>query len=149
MLLFGHVGLTVGAARRLDPRADLRAPAVLSMLPDLIDKPVRVLWPALVHGSTRSFGHSLAGAAAALAVLASLPLGRRRTLVLWGCYAGHLVLDRMWLPDSVAVLLWPLRGPLPAPAPGPPFLESHLMLYNACGEALGLLILLHLAWRRI
>ncbi len=147
MLILGHVGLTTRAVDAVDRKADLRAPALLALMPDLVDKPLALFWPALVNGSTRSFAHSLLGAAAALAGLSALRLGWRRTLLLWGCYAGHLFLDRMWRPDSVAILFWPLLGPFPKPQRFHPF-ASHLLRYNLCGEALGLLALIDLYRRR-
>ena len=60
MLLFGHIGLTLGVARALSREIDARWVAVASLLPDLIDKPLRyVLAPVFTHGNTRTVGHSL------------------------------------------------------------------------------------------
>ncbi len=146
MLIFGHVGLTTAAAQAVRPGEDLRAPALMSLLPDLIDKPVRVLWPALVNDSTRGFAHSLAGAAVVLIALVAARGRRPRTALLWACYAGHLVLDRMWLAQDRIVLLWPLLGPFPRPGPGSVLL-AHLNYYDVGGEFVGLLLLLELARR--
>ena len=41
MLVFGHVGLTIGLARVLSREVDVRWVAVAAMLPDIIDKPLR------------------------------------------------------------------------------------------------------------
>jgi len=41
MLVFGHIGLTLGIARVLHRQIDTRWVAVASMLPDLIDKPLQ------------------------------------------------------------------------------------------------------------
>src|SRR5437899_8771220 len=60
MLLFGHIGLTLGVARALSRESDARWVAVASLLPDLIDKPLRyVLAPGFTQGNTRTVGHSL------------------------------------------------------------------------------------------
>jgi hypothetical protein len=60
MLLFGHVGLTIGLARALSREVDVRWVAVASVLPDIIDKPLRYcIVPAFTQGNTRSAGHAL------------------------------------------------------------------------------------------
>src|ERR1700722_14790985 len=146
MYPFGHIGLTVAAVRAVDRETDLRLPILLSILPDLVDKPVAVLLPALVHGNARNFGHTLLAAAAVLAFL----LARRRSfgkpLLLWACYPGHLLLDRMGLNEGPLIFFWPFLGPFPYwSAENPP--TPHLWTYNAVGEALGLGIVLGLAWR--
>ena len=146
MYLFGHIGLTTAAVRAVDRETDLRLPILLSVLPDFIDKPIGVLLPALVNGNTRNFAHSLLGASVVLAVL----LARRRRLgaplLLWGCYAGHLLLDRMWLNDGPIIFFWPLLGAFPQWSPYNPQ-TPYLMAYNVVGEMLGLGIVLGLAWR--
>lgn len=147
MLIFGHTGLTAAGVRRVSPRRDLRLPLLLALLPDLIDKPLAFLVRGLVNGSTRNFGHSALGALAVLAALLWLRRGRGDAGLLWACYAGHLVLDRMWLRDNPVVLLWPLLGPFPPPATGG-FLEARLVGYNLVGEAIGLALLLPMARRR-
>jgi hypothetical protein len=146
MFFFGHVGCTVAGVRAVDPEADLRAPVLFALLPDLLDKPMALLLPHIVHGNTRNFGHSLAGAAL---VFALIYVARRRfcqPLLLWACYAGHLLLDRMWLEPGPTILLWPYLGAFPAHLPEGPK-TPHLFLYNAAGEILGLAILLQLALR--
>jgi membrane-bound metal-dependent hydrolase YbcI (DUF457 family) len=146
MFLFGHVGCSVAAVRAVDREVDLRAPALFSILPDLIDKPLALLFPHLVNENTRNFAHSLAGA---LAVLALLLAARRRVTrpwLLWACYAGHLLLDRMWLTSGPAILFWPFLGPFPARFPDSPR-TPYLLLYNAAGEVFGLAVILALAWR--
>lgn len=143
MYLFGHVGFTTAAVRR-DRGVDLRAALLMALLPDLIDKPVRLLWPALVSYNTRSFAHSLLGAAAALVVLLALRVGR--PWLLWACYLGHLLLDRMWLNDSPAILLWPLLGPLRRPTTDYT-VDTALTVYNILSEIAGLALLIHIARR--
>lgn len=145
MYILGHVGLTVAAARALDRREDARLAMLLAILPDLVDKPLAVL--PVTHGGTRSFAHSLLGAGAMLALL----LARRRprsALLLWSCYAGHMLLDRMWTDRNLVILFWPLLGGFPPRDPDSPG-TPHLLAYNAAGEVLGLALLCLLArrWR--
>jgi hypothetical protein len=40
MLVFGHIGLTLGAVRALSREIDARWVAAAALLPDLIDKPL-------------------------------------------------------------------------------------------------------------
>jgi len=80
-------------------------------------------------------GHSLA---LSLAIMAGLLLWKRKpktALVLWACYAGHLLLDSMWLHPSSAVLFWPLLGDFPRPVRGP--IISWLTAWNVSGELAG------------
>jgi hypothetical protein len=147
MFALGHVGLTLACVRRVDPDLDRRGPILLSVLPDLVDKPIGLLLPALVHGNTRNIGHTAAASAAALVVLLLLrrwPL--RRVLVLWSCYLGHFLLDRLWLYNNPRVLFWPFEGPFPAPLPGR-LVTLDLILYNVVGELIGLWIVLDFARR--
>ena len=146
MYILGHVGLTLAAARALDRDADLRWAAFLAVAPDLLDKPVARLAPSLVNHSTRAFGHTLLASAA---VFLALLLWKRRpkpALLLWGCYAGHFVLDAMWTGHNPPILLWPLLGGFPPPTRGQFF--SGVMLWNVLGEAAGLALLVRLFRQR-
>jgi hypothetical protein len=143
--VFGHAGLTVAAARAVDPDVDPRWAALLALAPDLLDKPGSRLWPALVNHNTRGFGHT---AAFSLVVLTGLLLWKRRAkpaLVLWGCYAGHFLLDAMWTKRNPVILFWPLLGDFPPNIRGP-FL-SWVTLLNVAGEIAGLILLFKLAER--
>lgn len=146
MYIFGHTGITAGAVRAVDRDADLRLPIALSILPDLIDKPIALLCPALVNGNTRNFAHTLLGTIVVLAVLLARPRRPGKTLLLWACYAGHLVLDRMWLTDGPIILFWPFLGSFPRRTRWTPK-TPHLLAYDLAGEAAGLLILVGLARR--
>src|SRR6266568_1204707 len=76
MLVFGHIGLTLGVARALSREIDARWVAVASLLPDLIDKPLRyVLAPVFTQGNTRTVGHSLTVLLVGMVLLA-FPLRR-------------------------------------------------------------------------
>lgn len=139
MFVFGHAGLTLAAARAVDREIDPRWAVLLALGPDLVDKPIRLLLPAFSNHNTRSLGHSLA---LSLAVFAGLLIWKRRpkvALVLWACYAGHFLLDSMWLYPSPIVLLWPMLGDFPRPIRGP--MLSWLTLWNVLGEFAGLVFL--------
>lgn len=138
--------MTVAAVRAVDRDTDLRLPILLSVLPDLIDKPTAILLPQFVNGNTRNFGHTLFGALVVLAILLACRRRLGNPLLLWSCYAGHFLLDRMWLNDGPIIFFWPLLGDFPHWSPYTPR-TPHLLLYNIFGETLGLGILLSLAWR--
>src|SRR5215471_20488801 len=80
MLLFGHLGLTLGVARALSRESDARWVAVAALLPDLMDKPLRVLAPAFTQGNTRTVGHALTLILVCM-VLVAFPLRR----IIRGC----------------------------------------------------------------
>ncbi len=145
MLVFGHAGLTISAARAVDRDVDPRWAAALALGPDLLDKPVSLLCPALVNSNTRGFGHT---ALAALFVLTALLIWKRRlkpALVLWACYAGHFLLDNMWRNDNLAILFWPLLGDFPPFVRGP--IANSFTPWNVLGEVVGLILLYKLARR--
>ncbi len=129
MYLFGHIGITLGAAalaaqavnRKSAPgkkaffgplarSLDVRLLVIGSMLPDIIDKPTGVVFFRDTFSNGRIFAHTLLF----LILLAGVGfwLYRRNgagwlTALAWGTFA-HLVLDEMWrLPKT---LYWPLLG---------------------------------------
>jgi hypothetical protein len=111
MLVFGHVGLTIGLARVLSREVDVRWVAVAAMLPDIIDKPLRYfIAPAFTQSSTRTVGHSLTVLLVSMVVVLLL----RRTIRGAGAVVlvlpMHLLLDGMWTPDLRVSLLWPWAG---------------------------------------
>jgi inner membrane protein len=126
LLLFGHVGITVGAAvagaglirrkekenpmKALSRYADMRLLVIGSLLPDLIDKPVGQYLFKSTFNNGRIFSHSLLF----LIVLSAagwLLYKRKRETALLTLGAGtftHLVLDQMWgIPQT---LFWPTMG---------------------------------------
>ena len=142
MFVFGHAGLTIAAARSVERDTDLRWAVFLALAPDLLDKPLSRLLPALVHHNTRSFGHTLLFS---FFVLAALLLWKRRArpaLLLWGCYLGHFLFDSMWRNENPVILFWPLLGDFPTPIHGR-FL-SPLGAWYLFGELVGLVILVRL-----
>ena len=115
MLLCGHVGLTIGLARALRREVDVRWVAVASMLPDIIDKPLRYfIAPVFTHSNTRTVGHLFTVILVSMMVVLLL----RRTIRGAGVVALvlplHLLLDGMWVPD--------MRVSLPGPGPAMDFL---------------------------
>jgi inner membrane protein len=131
MLLFGHVGITLGAAalvaravsqRQTDKpekeswfatlarKVDIRVLIIGSMLPDIIDKPVGEYFFRGTFHNGRIFAHTL------LFLVLNTAVGyylykRRKQLWLLTLAAGtfmHLALDEIWqVPDT---FLWPLLG---------------------------------------
>jgi membrane-bound metal-dependent hydrolase YbcI (DUF457 family) len=154
MLLFGHVGLTIGLARALRREVDVRWIAVASMLPDIIDKPLRYfITPAFTQGNTRTVGHSLTVIIVGMVVGLLLRRSIRGAEVVALVLPLHLLLDGMWLPDMRVSLLWPWAGNgfPPLNEVGLLGLWNHLMHdlgdpVNLAGELGGMLVLGYL-WR--
>jgi membrane-bound metal-dependent hydrolase YbcI (DUF457 family) len=154
MLLFGHVGLTIGLARALSREVDTRWVAVASMLPDIIDKPLRYfLAPAFTQGNTRTVGHSLTVIGVGMVVVFLLRRVIRGAGVVALILPLHLLLDGMWAPDLRVSLLWPWAGNAfpPLNEVGMLGLWKHLVydlgdVANLAGEFGGLLVLAYL-WR--
>lgn len=141
MYVLGHAGLTAAAALAVDRRADLRLACALALLPDVWDKSVKLLAPALHAHNTRGFGHTLVAALLVCAALAVWRRGRRDWWLYGLCYAAHMLLDLGWISNHPRVWLWPLLGPLPRPSR-----ESYtagVLFYNVAGELLGAALL---AW---
>jgi membrane-bound metal-dependent hydrolase YbcI (DUF457 family) len=120
MLFFGHTGITlttfyamerfmVNHGKRIASRIDYRLVLVGSVLPDLIDKPLGILFPNVL-GNGRDYVHTLLFLALITGLGLLLWRKRRRPGVLvlaGGCFV-HLILDSMW--TQPAVLLWPFYG---------------------------------------
>ena len=138
MFPLGHAGLALVAARRWG--ADPRWAALFALGPDLLDKPLSVLVPSLVSGNTRNFGHTALAAAVLLAALLAARGRLRGARLLWCCWAGHLVLDRMWLDPNPVIFYWPLRGAFPRPD-RQGYTEHYLDPWYVGGELAGLLFL--------
>jgi membrane-bound metal-dependent hydrolase YbcI (DUF457 family) len=140
--VFGHVGLTLAAARAVDRDVDLRWAALLAVGPDLLDKPGARLWPTFVNHNSRGFGHTMMFALLVFAALLVLKRPPRRALVLWGCYVGHFLLDSMWMRDNPVIFLWPMLGDFPAPVHAHGF--TWMFAWYMAGEIAGLAILARL-----
>ncbi|MFC1944347.1 metal-dependent hydrolase [Chloroflexota bacterium] len=86
---------------------DYRLVAVGALLPDLIDKPIGVLF----FGSDgRTLAHTLLFGLllAAIGIYLYYFKGRQVLLIVSLCSMSHLALDRMWL--DMEGLLWPIYG---------------------------------------
>jgi hypothetical protein len=115
MFVFAHLvcGLLLGLVFCfiIHDRRAIPVCIVSSLLPDLVDKPLAIMIPALSSG--RTIFHSLL-IVLIVAIIASIIL--RNRYFLWGiavasCIFLHQVLDAMWLlPVSWA---FPLLGPFP------------------------------------
>lgn len=146
MYPLGHAGLTAAGALAVDRRVDLRLACSLALLPDLWDKGVRLLLPALHQHNTRGFGHTFVAAALVAGALALLRRGRGDWWVYALCYAAHMLLDLGWISNHPRILFWPLLGPFPRPSP-----ESYtrgVFFYNLAGELLGAALLARLVRSR-
>jgi hypothetical protein len=154
MLLFGHVGLTIGLARTLSREVDVRWVAVAAMLPDIIDKPLRYfIAPAFTQNNTRTVGHSLTVLLIGIVVVFLLRRTIRGPGVVTLMLPMHLLLDGMWASDQRVSLLWPWAGNAfpPLYEEGMSGLWNHLMRNlsnpaNLAGELGGMLVLGYL-WR--
>jgi len=154
MLLFGHVGLTIGLARALSREVDVRWVAVAAMLPDIIDKPLRYfIAPAFTQGNTRTVGHSLTVLLVSIVVAFLLRRTIRGAWVVALVLPMHWLLDGMWTPDMRVGLLWPWAGNgfPPLYEEGVSGVWNHLIRnlsdpVNLAGELGGILILGYL-WR--
>ena len=125
MLGFGHPGLTLGAATlaagaaarwqrpwidRLAAKVDLRVLLIGSLLPDIIDKPLGMLFMAGTFSSGRIFAHTLIFLVLLAAAGWYLYRRRHRTWLLalaFGTFT-HFIFDQMW--RSPGTLLWPAFG---------------------------------------
>lgn len=111
MLPQSHVAYTLVALNLAQKRvrtlqnADYRLAALAAMGPDLIDKPLAVLYFYRRYKSAVLFAHTL------LAFLGTLAMTWRRKPAWWPytlAFTGHALLDRLWyFPDT---FYWPLRG---------------------------------------
>jgi hypothetical protein len=149
MLVLGHVGLTIGLARALSREVDVRWVAAASMLPDLIDKPLRYcIAPAFTQGNTRTVGHSLTVVCVSILLVLLLRRTIRTAWVVALVLPMHMCLDSMWLPEARVSFLWPWAGNEfpPVYEEGWAGLWDHLMhglgsAVNLGGELAGLLVL--------
>jgi hypothetical protein len=117
MLLFGHIGVTLGVFTGLAffiPQlriiVDPTYLVIESLLPDIIDKPLgRVIFPSVI-ASGRIIAHTLLFSLTLL--LAGLYLydkiGDNKVLTLASGSIFHLMEDKMW--TSLRILFWPLLG---------------------------------------
>lgn len=121
MILFGHLGLTLAAARSLKgisgpglkgflQKADYRILLLGSLLPDLTDKPAAFLFKNIFMGASRLYGHTLLFSILLLFIGTYLWKSHKAAggLVLALGAAFHQLLDGMW--NIPATMLWPFWG---------------------------------------
>ncbi|WP_440946663.1 metal-dependent hydrolase [Methanosarcina sp. T3] len=117
MLLFGHLGITLGIfiglgiiIPRLKPAIDLRYLALGAILPDLIDKPIGKVIFESVFSNGRMIGHTLLFNC--FLVLAGIYLYQKRkdtrALALASGSFFHILEDQVW--GRPQAFLWPLLG---------------------------------------
>jgi membrane-bound metal-dependent hydrolase YbcI (DUF457 family) len=127
MLLFGHAGITLGAATlingavnirhtkmswltSLSRYVDIRLLLVGSLLPDIIDKPVGQYFFRGTFNNGRIFSHTLLFLIL-ISVIGFYLYKRHRQVWMLTLAAGtfmHLLLDEIWL--TPGTLFWPLLG---------------------------------------
>ncbi len=125
MLLFGHTGITLGAAAVLSRALgskdkswiasagdylDVRLLMIGSLLPDIIDKPLGQVFLSDTLSNGRIFSHTLLFLV--LITAAGLYLNqhhhKRWLLILALGTFPHLILDQIWLTPQT--LFWPMFG---------------------------------------
>lgn len=120
MILFGHLGLTLAAARGADRLAgnneyafgrrifDYRLVLLGSILPDILDKTMIFYISGEKLKSGRLFGHSLLFAVLLFVLGLVIWKGFKKSgaLVLAACTFFHQLLDSMW--NQLNIYLWPV-----------------------------------------
>jgi hypothetical protein len=142
MLVLGHLGTALTAAGYADRKADLRWVIFLTLLADIVDKPLGLVLLKDTVNSGRIYFHSLL----VNLLLTFILVVARRPLVYPLALWVHQFCDRMWLSPTTA--LWPFGGSFVyRPLPLEDWVYSLLSPYNAFSETVGLLLLVAFAWR--
>ncbi len=142
MLVFGHVAAATVSCHALDRRADLRVVILLTLVADIIDKPLGLWIFKETINNGRVWFHSLSVnlLLTLLLVLARKPLVY--SLSLW----LHQLCDRMWMRPWVA--LWPLTGRFGyRDLDFEDWVYGIFNPYNVVSDVLGLAVLVIFAWR--
>jgi hypothetical protein len=104
-------GFHIGGIKNLAGKIDYRMVIIGSVLPDLIDKPLFLLFGNSLELSGRDYAHTLIlGLLLLIGGLVLNRYGRPWLLVVSLSSFMHLVLDRIW--NKPVTLFWPLMGPL-------------------------------------
>jgi len=120
----------------MDKKADLRFVVLLTLLADIIDKPLGLIIFSETINNGRVWFHSLA----VNLVLSAVLLLWRKPLVYVLALWLHQLCDRMWMRPWVA--LWPLTGAFGYRAlPLDQWVYSVLNPYNVISDVLGLAVL--------
>ena len=117
MLLFGHIGVTLGVfivLGILDPQIktiiDPKYLVIGALLPDLIDKPIGMVIFSSILANGRIIGHTLLFSISIL-IIGLYLYDKRRDVRIISLAAGsffHLMEDQMW--GDPRTLFWPLFG---------------------------------------
>ncbi|WP_292391497.1 metal-dependent hydrolase [Methanosarcina sp. UBA5] len=117
MLLFGHIGITLGIffvfsyiAPRLKTIIDRRYLVIGALLPDLIDKPLGMIVFASIISNGRMISHTLLFSIT-LCLIGLYFYDKRSDIVIITLASGsffHLMEDQMW--NTPKTLFWPLLG---------------------------------------
>jgi hypothetical protein len=138
MLLFGHIGVTLGVfigLGILDPQLkniiDPKYLVIGALLPDLIDKPLGMVIFSSILASGRIIGHTLLLSISILLIGLYL-YDKRRDIRIISLALGsffHLMEDQIW--GEPRTLLWPLFGwSFPKDSIDNTGLEHLLVLFN-------------------
>jgi membrane-bound metal-dependent hydrolase YbcI (DUF457 family) len=147
-VLFWDIGMAVLVFRVVyrDPKVDLRLLALGAVLPNLIDKPLTLLFPDTFPAG-RTVAHTLVVSAAVMTVvLLTTRRGRRRRAFMAVAIGMllHLALDAIWTEPEV--LFWPVLGAEFQPDAGgggwPSVVASLLTPWNWLLELVGLVYLI-------
>ncbi|HSF20272.1 MAG TPA: hypothetical protein VLK65_32460 [Vicinamibacteria bacterium] len=140
MLVFGHIAAATVACRKAGDDVDLRWVVALTLLADVVDKPLGLVVFRETINNGRVWFHSIA---VNLALSVVILLWKKRpvyALALW----MHQLCDRMWMRPWVA--LWPFTGAFGyRDLDLEDWVESVLNPYNIATEIIGLAVVAYLA----
>ncbi len=120
MFIFGHVGITsalvvkLGKAKSFSNRIHLQKIhfpilALCSIAPDFIDKPLGLLYPGFFGNRTRLAAHNWF-ACVIVVLMGYFFRKKQNTWVYVFAYLGHMIFDRLWLDQELAVFFYPFLG---------------------------------------
>lgn len=157
MFIFGHTGITSAIIRVYEKskygtnyfhkKIDYRIVALCSIAPDLIDKPLGLLYPTLVGNRTRLAAHTWFSCVIVLG-LGFFYRKRGNSLLYSVSFMLHMLGDRMWKIQDLPVFLFPFLGT-------PKIFEQHAMerwkniaqdTYTMSAELIGIVCLIWLIY---
>jgi hypothetical protein len=142
VLVFGHVATATLTCHAFDRRVDLRVVVFLTLLADIIDKPLGLVVFRETINNGRVWFHSLS----VNLLLTVLLIVARKPLVYPLALWMHQLCDRMWMRPWVA--LWPFTGSFSyRDMELDVWVYNVLNPYNVWSDALGIVALALLAWR--
>jgi len=142
VLVFGHVAAATVSCHALDRRADLRFVIFLTLVADIVDKPLGLWVFKETINNGRVWFHSLAVNLLVTLVLLAVGKPGVYALALW----LHQLCDRMWMRPWVA--LWPLTGRFGyRDLAFEDWVYGIFNPYNVVSDVIGLVVLAAFAWR--